>query len=304
MRLAIDQARAEANMHTTMESRTTHQSMRKLLLGGVSAIGLHVILIIGSIAMLIPFVWTISSSFKQITDIFNFPPSLWPIAPTLSNYADLFTQVPFARWYVNSIVVATISTALAVFFSALAGFGFAKYDFPLRSLLFKILIGTLIIPFQLVLIPLFIIMSKIGWMDSYAALIVPFMAPAFGIFLMRQFMVGSVPTELLDAARIDGSSEGGLFFRIAVPLARPAIGALSIFSFLGSWNSFLWPLIILRSSSKFTLPIGLANMLGLYNQQYGMIMAGAFLVALPMIILFVLMQRQFIAGLTIGAVKG
>ena len=291
-------------MHTTMESRTTHQSMRKLLLGGVSAIGLHVILIIGSIAMLIPFVWTISSSFKQITDIFNFPPSLWPIAPTLSNYADLFTQVPFARWYVNSIVVATISTALAVFFSALAGFGFAKYDFPLRSLLFKILIGTLIIPFQLVLIPLFIIMSKIGWMDSYAALIVPFMAPAFGIFLMRQFMVGSVPTELLDAARIDGSSEGGLFFRIAVPLARPAIGALSIFSFLGSWNSFLWPLIILRSSSKFTLPIGLANMLGLYNQQYGMIMAGAFLVALPMIILFVLMQRQFIAGLTVGAVKG
>ena len=254
--------------------------------------------------MLIPFLWTISSSFKQITDIFNFPPSLWPTAPTLANYADLFTQVPFARWYVNSIVVATMSTALAVFFSALAGFGFAKYDFPLRSLLFKILIGTLIIPFQLVLIPLFIIMSKIGWMDSYAALIVPFMAPAFGIFLMRQFMVGSVPTELLDAARIDGSSEGGLFFRIAVPLARPAIGALSIFSFLGSWNSFLWPLIILRSSSKFTLPMGLANLLGLYNQQYGMIMAAAFLVALPMIILFVLMQRQFIAGLTVGAVKG
>jgi multiple sugar transport system permease protein len=291
-------------MHTAMESRITHQSLRKLLLGGVSVLGLHVILIIGSIAMLIPFLWTISSSFKQITDIFNFPPSLWPTAPTLSNYADLFTQVPFARWYVNSIVVATMSTALAVFFSALAGFGFAKYDFPLRSLLFKILIGTLIIPFQLVLIPLFIIMSKIGWMDSYAALIVPFMAPAFGIFLMRQFMVGSVPTELLDAARIDGSSEGGLFFRIAVPLARPAIGALSIFCFLGSWNSFLWPLIILRSSSKFTLPIGLANMLGLYNQQYGMIMAGAFLVALPMIILFVLMQRQFIAGLTVGAVKG
>jgi ABC-type glycerol-3-phosphate transport system permease component len=147
-------------------------------------------------------------------------------------------------------------------------------------------------------------MSKIGWMDSYAALIVPFMAPAFGIFLMRQFMVGSVPTELLDAGRIDGSSEFGLFFRIVVPLARPAIGALSIFSFLGSWNSFLWPLIILRSSNKFTLPMGLANMLGLYNQQYGMIMAGAFLVALPMIILFVLMQRQFITGLTVGAVKG
>ena len=170
-------------MQTTMERRITQQSMRKLLLGSVSAIGLHLILIIGSIAMLIPFLWTISSSFKQITDIFNFPPSLWPTSPTLSNYSDLFTQAPFARWYLNSVLVAAISTALAVFFSALAGFGFAKYDFPLRGVLFKILIGTLIIPFQLVLIPLFIIMSKIDWMDSYAALIVPFMAPAFGIFL-------------------------------------------------------------------------------------------------------------------------
>jgi len=296
-------------MHTTVpyENETSQPRQRhrqRVALRGVAAIALHLLLIVGAVVMVTPFLWTISSSFKDITDIFNFPPSLWPRTPTLANYADLFGKNPFVRWYANSIGVSVVSTALAVFFSALAGFGFAKYDFPLRDSLFKLLIGTLIVPFQLVLVPLFIIMSKIGWLDSYLALIVPFMAPAFGIFLMRQFMVGSVPNELLDAGRIDGSSEFGLFFRIVLPLARPAIGALSIFTFLGSWNSFLWPLIILRSSAKFTLPIGLANMLSLYQDQYGMVMAGAFFVALPMILLFVAMQRQFIAGLTVGAVKG
>lgn len=278
--------------------------MQRTVVRGVGISVLHLLLVVGSIVMLIPFLWTISSSFKDVTDIFNFPPSLWPASPVFSNYTDLFSKVPFVRWYLNSIGVAAVSTALAVFFSALAGFGFAKYDFRGRALLFKVLIGTLIVPGQLVLIPLFIMMSKIGWLDSYAALIVPGMAPAFGIFLMRQFMVNSVPTEILDAGRIDGSSEFGLFFRLVLPLARPAIGALTIFTFLGSWNSFIWPLIILRSADKYTLPIGLQNLLGLYNQEYGMILAAAFLVALPIIVLFVLMQRQFIAGLTVGSVKG
>ncbi len=278
--------------------------MQRSVARGVGLSALHLLLIIGSMAMLIPFFWTISSSFKDVSDIFNFPPSLWPASPVLSNYTDLFSKAPFLRWYLNSIGVAVVGTALAVFFSALAGFGFAKYTFRGQALLFKILIGTLIVPGQLVLIPLFIMMSKIGWMDSYAALIVPGMAPAFGIFLMRQFMINSVPGEILDAGRIDGSSEFGLFFRLVLPLARPAIGALTIFTFLGSWNSFIWPLIILRSADKYTLPIGLQNLLGLYNQEYGMIMAAAFLVALPIIVLFMLMQRQFIAGLTVGSVKG
>ena len=278
--------------------------MQRSVARGVGLSALHLLLIIGSMAMLIPFLWTISSSFKDVSDIFTFPPSLWPASPVLSNYTDLFSKAPFLRWYLNSIGVAVVGTALAVFFSALAGFGFAKYTFRGQALLFKILIGTLIVPGQLVLIPLFIMMSKIGWMDSYAALIVPGMAPAFGIFLMRQFMINSVPGEILDAGRIDGSSEFGLFFRLVLPLARPAIGALTIFTFLGSWNSFIWPLIILRSADKYTLPIGLQNLLGLYSQEYGMIMAAAFLVALPIIVLFMLMQRQFIAGLTVGSVKG
>lgn len=254
--------------------------------------------------MLVPFLWTASSSIKEITDIFNYPPTLWPPHPTLQNYVDLFAKRPYLAWYANTVGIAIIGTASTVFFSALAGFGFAKYDFRYRGVLFRVMISTLVVPTQLVLIPLFIMISKMGWSDSYQALIVPFMAPAFGIFLMRQFLVSSVPRELLDAGRIDGCSELGLFFRIVLPLAKSALAALSIFTFLGYWNAFLWPLIIMRSQDRFTLPIGLQNMYAVYNQEYGMLMAGAFLAFLPMILLFVLMQRQFIAGLTVGSVKG
>lgn len=278
--------------------------MRRILLRVVGRSALYLVLIVTSLITLVPFYWTAVSSIKEVTDIFNYPPDLWPPRVVFSNFDDLFGTVPYLRWYANSVGVATVSTALAVFFSALAGFGFAKYEFPLRGMLFRVLIGTLVVPGQLVLIPLFIIMSKIGWTDSYLALIVPGLAPAFGIFLMRQFMVSSVPSEILDAGRIDGSSEFGLFFRLVIPLARPAIGALTIFVFLGSWNAFLWPLIILRSQSMFTLPIGLQNMVSINAPQYGMVMAGASLAFLPMIVLFVLMQRQFIAGLTVGSVKG
>jgi len=200
--------------------------MQRSVARGVGLSALHLLLIMGSAVMLVPFLWTISSSFKDVSDIFNFPPTLWPASPVLSNYTDLFSKAPFLRWYLNSIGVAVVSTALAVFFSALAGFGFAKYEFRGRALLFKILIGTLIVPGQLVLIPLFIMMSKIGWMDSYAALIVPGMAPAFGIFLMRQFMINSVPSEILDAGRIDGSSEFGLFFRLVLVSSQYLGGCL------------------------------------------------------------------------------
>jgi ABC-type glycerol-3-phosphate transport system permease component len=291
-------------VQTTVRVQGSTKQRPNIVWRGAGYTVLYLLLLVSCVVMLIPFAWTISSSFKDITDIFNFPPDFWPANPVFSNYTDLFSKVPFLRWYVNSIMVAAVSTALAVFFSALAGFGFAKYDFPWRGFLFKVLIGTLVVPGQLVLIPLFIIMSKIGWMDTYTALIVPGMAPAFGIFLMRQYMVNSLPGEILDSGRIDGCSEFGLFFRLVIPLIRPPMGALTIFTFLGSWNSFLWPLIILRSADKYTLPIGLQNLLGLYDQQYGMIMAGAFLVALPMILLFIAMQRQFIAGLTVGSVKG
>jgi ABC-type glycerol-3-phosphate transport system permease component len=263
---------------------------------------LHGVLIVGAAVMIVPFVWTISSSFKTMGEIFNYPPVLIPSKLNLQNYSNLFTKVPFDRWYFNSLFLGVVSTALSVFFSSLAGYGFAKYTFRFQSALFSVLIASLIIPFQVVLIPLFVLMVKIQWIDSYLALIIPGMAPAFGIFLMRQYMV-TIPSELLDAARIDGAGEFGIYWRIVLPLARPALGALTILQFMGSWNSFLWPLVVLRSKEKYTLPIGLANLLGLYQREYGMVMAGSFLVALPIIVLFFMMQKQFIAGLTLGSVK-
>jgi len=256
----------------------------------------------GAIAMIVPFAWTVSASFKTVGEIFNYPPEFLPDKFYIENYIRLFTDIPFVRWYGNSLMISVTATTLSIFFSSLAGFGFAKYIFPLRSILFYILISSLIIPFQVILIPLFVLMIKLRWMDNYLAMIIPFMAPAFGIFLMRQYIV-SIPNELIDAARIDGSSEFGIYYRIILPLARPALGALTIFQFMGSWNNFLWPLIVLKSPQKYTLPIGLSNLLSLYQREYGMVMAASFLVALPMIILFLNMQKQFIAGLTLGSVK-
>jgi ABC-type glycerol-3-phosphate transport system permease component len=213
---------------------------------------------------------------------------------------------PFESWYINSMMVATIGTIAVLFFSSLAGFGFAKYNFKGRGVMFGILIASTMIPFQLILIPLFIQVSRLKMINTYAGLIVPFMAPAIGIFLMKQFM-SSIPDELLDSARIDGCSEFAIYLNIIVPLLRPAMGTLAIITFLGSWNSFLWPLVILRSETMMTLPIGLArlteNVPG-KSRDFGVIMAAASLVSVPIIIVFMAMQRQFISGILSGALKG
>ncbi|MDI7277251.1 MAG: carbohydrate ABC transporter permease [Anaerolineae bacterium] len=271
----------------------------------IFAIVVHLLLVIGAAITVLPFLWMILSSFKTTTEIFRFPPALMPDRWILRHYLDLATQTFFPRWYGNSLSVAGISTLAVLFFSSLAGFGFGKYDFRGRELLFNILIASMIIPFGVVLIPLFVMVSKAGMIDKYATLIVPFMAPAFGIFMMKQFMA-SIPSELLDSARIDGAQEFGIYWRIVLPLLRPALGALTVYTFLGSWNSFLWPLVILRGMAHYTLPVGLATLVGIGaggKTEYGMLLAGSTLVSLPVVTLFLLMQRQFIAGLTLGSVK-
>jgi multiple sugar transport system permease protein len=255
---------------------------------------------------ILPFLWAFSASFKHLTEIFRYPPTFLPESFNLVNYVNLFSKQHFPRWYVNSVGLSTVSTILVVFFSSLGGFAFAKYSFRLKSVLFTVVIGSMIIPFQLILTPLYAEMNALKWLNTYWALIVPWVAPAFGIFLMRQYMV-TIPSELLDAARIDGCSEFRIYGQVVLPLARPALGTLAIYQFMGSWNSFLWPLVVLRDIRLYTLPLGLATLLGLVQSQsidYGMIMAGAFLTALPIIILFLFMQRQFISGLTLGSVKG
>ncbi len=219
-----------------------------------------------------------------------------------SNYRNLWKTVPFNRYFINSIFIATASTLLTLFFCSLGGYAFAKYRFRGQKILFGILLASMMVPFQVLLVPLFGLMYDIGWLNSYKAIIVPFSVGAFGVFLMRQFIV-TIPTELLDAARIDGCSEFGIYYRIVLPIIKPALGALTIYSFLGSWNGYLWPLIILRDESKYTLPIGLANLVGIYRQDYGMLMAGTLLSLMPIVILFLAMQREFVQGITLGSVK-
>lgn len=266
----------------------------------------YIILIVWGTFSILPFLWAFSSSFKRLSEIFRYPPSLLPDRFNLTNYINLFTKQHFPRWFANSVMLSAVTTILVIFFCALAGFAFAKYQFRLKNVLFTLVIGSMIIPFQLILTPLYMEMNALKWLNTYWALIIPWIAPAFGIFLMRQYMV-TLPDELLDAARIDGCSEFRIFGQIILPLARPALGTLAIYQFMNSWNNFLWPLIVLRDQELFTLPLGLATLLGLVQSEsidYGMIMAGAFMTSLPIIVVFLFMQEQFISGLTLGSVKG
>lgn len=230
----------------------------------------------------------------------SYPSIVWD--KLTSNYRNLWKTVPYNRYFINSVFIATASTLLTLFFCSLGGYAFAKYQFRGQKILFGILLASMMVPFQVLIVPLFGLMYDIGWLNSYKAIIIPFSVGAFGVFLMRQFIV-TIPSELLDAARIDGCSEFGIYYRIVLPIIKPALGALTIYSFLGSWNGYLWPLIILRDEAKYTLPIGLANLVGIYRQDYGMLMAGTLLSLMPIVILFLAMQREFVQGITLGSVK-
>ena len=265
----------------------------------------YLVVIVGAILTLTPFVWMFFSSFKNSTEIYHYPPTLFPVVWHFDNYPRLFHDRPFGMWYRNSIVVGVIQTAAVLFFSSLAGFGFAKYRFRGRNFMFATLLGSTMIPFALILIPLFIEISRMHMTDSYSGLILPFMAPAFGIFVMKQF-IESIPNELLDAARIDGSSEFGIYWRIVLPLVRPGLATLGLMTFLASWNNFQWPLVVLRSEKMMTLPVGLValteNVPG-KSRDFGVIMAAATLVAIPIILMFLAVQRQFVSGMLMGSIK-
>jgi ABC-type glycerol-3-phosphate transport system permease component len=253
----------------------------------------------------LPFVFMITASFKTNAEVFKIPLSLWIDNPTLENYRRLLAAevIPYLRMYGNSTLIAVLETWLTVLVSALVGWGFAKYVFPGRNFLFLLVVATLALPFQVVIVPMFQMMVQFGWMDTFWALIVPGAVSAFGAFFMRQSMM-SVPNELLDAGRIDGCNDWGLFWHIGLPLTRGALAVLSVITFLRSWNELLWPSVVLRSEENFTLPVGIAALDGFTQVQYGMIMAGSFLSVLPIIVLFVLGGKNLLDNLTVGAVKG
>ena len=267
---------------------------------------LHIVVCTGALLTMLPIAWMVYSSFKTPTEIFMFPPWLPPAEWSFFNYRSLLTGWAYPYWYANSLVYAATVTVFVLFFCSLAGFAFAKYSFRAKNILFVLLIGSTMIPFQLILIPLFILMSQIGWINHPYSMIVPWVAPAFGIFLMRQY-IQAVPSELMESARIDGASEVRIYAQIIVPLVRPGLTTLAILTFLGSWNSYIWPLMVLRGNDVITLPVGIATMASQVTgsaQPYGEMMAAATMVSVPVIALFVALQRHFISGLTIGAVKG
>ena len=265
---------------------------------------LYATLIALLVVFIAPLLWALSGSFKQRGDIFATPPSLIPNPATLENYRNLLTTQPFWNWFAISIGTAAIATVVSVFVCAMAGYGFAKFRFRGKRILFAVMFSSLSVPFAVILIPLFILVVKSGLANPWFALIVPWVAPAFGIFMMQQFIVQAIPDELIESARIDGSSEFGTFRRVVLPLLRPSLGALAVWSFLQSYNSFLWPLVIISDSTQYTLPLGLNVLYASENRSYDLVLAGAVLASIPTILVFVLLRKQLLEGLVAGAVKG
>ena len=254
------------------------------------------------ISMATPFVWMISNTFKEQSQIFERRPTLIPEEPHLRNYVSLFVDFDFHKHFLNSAFIAVVHTASHLFLASLAGFAFAKYTFPLKNFLFLVLLGSMMVPLYTIFIPLFVLVIRLGLVNSYAGVIIPGVAGAFGIFFMKQSME-AVPGELLDSARIDGASEFRIYWQIALPLVRPALAVLAVLAFMGSWNDFVWPLVVLRSRELQTLPVVMAGMVSLYRMEYGVVMAASLLSTLPILLLFLALQKQFLAGLTVGAVK-
>ncbi|MCL6625754.1 MAG: carbohydrate ABC transporter permease [Alicyclobacillus shizuokensis] len=242
-------------------------------------------------------------STRGTSSIFSYPPKLTFGHRFLTNIHHLLSAVSFFHSMWNSLVVAGLSTLLTLFFTSLAGFSFAKFEFPGRKSLFLILLGTMMIPGQLSLVPLFTIMKTFHWVDNLKALIVPGLASAFGIFWIRQFAESAIHDDLLNAARIDGCGNFRLYYHVALPVLRPTLVALGIFLFMGSWNDYLWPLVVLNSPQNFTVQVMLASLNGIYFKDYGMIMAGTLLATLPLIILFSIFSRKIMGSVAIGAVK-
>jgi ABC-type glycerol-3-phosphate transport system permease component len=250
----------------------------------------------------IPFIYMISSAFKHNSEIFASPITLFPVHPTLENMQALLTQFPFARWAFNTAFVAIVGTASSVLLGSLAGFAFAKYNFRFKNILFIVMLATILIPPQVTIVPQFEVIRVLHWFNTYQALIIPRAVGAFGIFLMRQYTM-TVPDELLDAARVDGASELSIWWNIVLPLVRPGLAVLGILSFTGLWNDFIWPLVVTTNPSMFVLNVGISTLVGPYDYQYGILLSGSVLASLPLIIMFLFFQRQFLEGLTQGALK-
>lgn len=276
-------------------------SLFERTLGGMA----NFLLFILALIWMFPFYWALACSLKTEQSMFKVPPEWIPLEPNLNNYIELINKTKTALWSFNSLFVSVSTMVLVCLLGCLAGYAFAKIRFKGREFIFYLMMSTMMLPKYVLLVPLFRFMKSLNWFDTYSGLIIPEAASAlpFGVFLMRQF-IRSIPSELMESARIDGCTELGIFARIVVPLTKPALAALSIFTFVRSWNDYMWQLIATKSSEMKTLPLGIAGLQQENVTLYGHILAGAMLSALPLIIVFIVFQQYFTRGLTLGAVKG
>ena len=263
----------------------------------------HVVLSAGGLAMIFPFLWMLSTSFQSAGALLVPPPQLIPSPIELGNYAEIASAFPLWRFLVNSLGVAAVATVLQVTTSAMAAYAFARLRFRGRDALFLLYIATLMVPLQVTILPLFVEMRFLGLVDSYPALVLPSIASAFGTFLLRQAFLG-LPRDLEEAAFMDGAGHVTVFRRIVLPLALPAVATLAVFSFVASWNSFLWPLIIVNSPDLMTLPVGLSNLQGRYATAWNLLMAGSTVAVIPILAVYVLGQKYVIRGVTLSGLKG
>jgi len=263
----------------------------------------YIVLGLGLLVVASPFAWMVLSSLKSEGEIRRVPPTWLPEAPSLANFSDLFARLDFPQFFTNSAVVATAVTVGNLVFCSMLGYVLAKSEFGGRTWLFRLVLATLMIPGMVTLVPLFVLVANIGLVNTYWGLILPFLAGPFGVFLMRQFIQG-IPDELIDAARMDGASELRVFLQVVMPLCKPALATLAILTFLGSWNNFLWPLVVATSEEKYTLPVALAlYSVGQNQTEYGLLLAGAVVIVVPVLAVFLLLQRYFVQGIAMTGIK-
>lgn len=263
----------------------------------------YTFLITSSLVMVFPFFWMITTALKGQQEVYQYPPTLWPETLHWENFQHVLDTVPFGRFFVNSLFVTTLITVSQIVTSVLAGYVFARIEFPGRNLIFYLYLATLIIPTQVTMLPLFLLVSRLGWIDTYQGLTVPFLANAFAVFFLRQFFV-SLPRELEDAARIDGAGRLRTLVQIILPLSRPAVATIALFTFLGHWDEYLWPLVVTNTTAMRTLPIGLRFFIEESGAQLHYMMAAALMAVAPVILLFLVAQRQFIEGIALTGTKG
>lgn len=264
---------------------------------------IYVMLSLLGLCMIFPLLWSITSSFKTPEEILTLHPKFIPANPTLDNYKTVLKSGEFGRWYLNSTIVAVVVTISVCFFSSLAGYSLAKYKYAGKHIIFLTILSTMMIPMEMLVIPWFTMASYMGLTDTYLGIMFPGLISAFGVFLMKQFME-SIPDSLIEAGRVDGASEFKIFYRIVLPLVKPALASLAIFTFVSNWDAFLWPMIITTKPTWKTLPVGLQSFAGAHGIEYHLIITAANLIVIPVLIVFIIMQKQIIKGMALSGIKG